>query len=51
MAFDSVFQGPPSDVAAPGTAQSPSLGIDVTEQSSPRVSGWFMVGKKLQAVW
>ena len=32
MAFDSVFQGPPADVAAPGTAQSPSLGIDVTNK-------------------
>ena len=32
MAFDSVFQGPPSDVAAPGTAQSPSLGVDVTNK-------------------
>lgn len=32
MAFDSVFQGPPSDIAAPGTAQSPSLGVDVTNK-------------------
>lgn len=32
MAFDSVFQGPPVDVAAPGTRQSPSLGVDVTNK-------------------
>jgi hypothetical protein len=32
MAFDSVFQGPPEDVAAPGTAQSPSLGVDVVNK-------------------
>lgn len=32
MAFDSVFQGPPSDTAAPGTRQSPSLGVDVTNR-------------------
>ena len=32
MAFDSVFQGPPEDVAAPGTAQSPSLGVDVSNR-------------------
>jgi len=30
MAFDKVFSGPPSDVAAPGSHQSPSLGIDVS---------------------
>lgn len=33
MAFDSVFQGPPSGVNAPGTAQSPSLGVDVTDNT------------------
>jgi hypothetical protein len=32
MAFDRVFQGPPSDTAAPGTAQSPSLGVDVVNK-------------------
>ena len=32
MAFDSIFQGPPRDVAAPGTAQSPSLGVDVVNK-------------------
>ena len=42
MAFDSVFQGPPSDVAAPGTAQSPSLGVDVTNSALyiSAGSGW-----------
>jgi len=33
MAFDRVFQGPPSDTAAPGTAQSPSFGIDVVNSN------------------
>jgi len=32
MAFDSVFHGAPVDVAAPGTKQSPSLGVDVTNK-------------------
>jgi len=29
MAFDNIFQGPPEDTVAPGTPQSPSLGVDV----------------------
>ena len=33
MAFDSVFQGPPSAVNAPGTRQSPSLGVDVVDNT------------------
>ncbi len=32
MAFDSIFQGPPSAVNAPGTAQSPTLGVDVVNK-------------------
>lgn len=42
MAFDSVFSGPPSGVAAPGTAQSPAFGIDVTnsELYFSAGSGW-----------
>jgi hypothetical protein len=42
MAFDSVFHGPPSDVAAPGTKQSPSLGVDVTNKELyiSSGSGW-----------
>ncbi|HXB13756.1 MAG TPA: hypothetical protein VNZ45_17335 [Bacteroidia bacterium] len=42
MAFDSVFQGPPSGVNAPGTAQSPTFGIDVTnaELYYSAGSGW-----------
>jgi hypothetical protein len=42
MAFDSIFQGPPVDVAAPGTAQSPTLGVDVTNKALyiSAGSGW-----------
>ena len=32
MAFDSIFQGPPEAETAPGTAQSPSLGVDVVNK-------------------
>ena len=35
MAFDSVFQGPPEGENAPGTAQSPSLGVDAAGTPLP----------------
>lgn len=33
MSFNSVFQGPPSAVNAPGTHQSPTLGVDVKNKT------------------
>ena len=46
MAFDNVFQGPPEGVNAPGTAQSPSLGVDVTNKELYVSSGngWEQLG-------
>jgi len=46
MAFDNVFQGPPEDTTAPGTPQSPSLGVDVVNNDLYISSGngWEELG-------
>lgn len=52
MAFDSVFQGPPQDVAAPGTSQSPSLGVDVVNKELYISSGqgWEELGNPTSGI-
>jgi len=46
MAFDSVFNGVPENVASPGTVQAPSLGVDVSVPSLyvSAGKGWQEVG-------
>lgn len=46
MSFNSVFQGPPAGANAPGTHQSPTLGVDVINRTLyvSLGSGWQLLG-------